>query len=114
MNKDLKKILTITKMLSGSIMDIDDIYNQYVRLTPAKKYYLYKESRTNIRDLDRLLGAYEEDKDHAFNSNFESRLGLLSVGINLIALDNDTKDIRLDPATVLLCGLDNKNKKIRY
>ncbi|HZJ76615.1 MAG TPA: hypothetical protein VFC70_02790, partial [Oscillospiraceae bacterium] len=70
-------------------------------------------SKSNIKDLDRLLKIYKDDGTHAFNNSFESRLGLLSVDMNLIALDNDIDDVKLDPATVLLCGIDRKNNKIR-
>ena len=113
MNKNLQVMLTAVKFLSGSTMDIEDIYNQYLDLTSAKRFYLHKESKSNIKDLDRLLKIYKDDDTHAFNNSFESRLGLLSVNMNLIALDNDIGDVKLDPATVLLCGIDKKNSKVR-
>lgn len=112
MNRNLEDILIIVKLFSGSTMDIRDIHNQYLGLTPVKKHYLYKETKFKVRDLDKVLNLYEDNKEHAFNINFEAILGLLSVDMNLIALDNDTKDIKLDPATVLLCMLDDKNKKL--
>jgi len=33
--------------------------------------------------------------------------------MNLIALENDIEYIKLNPAKVLLCGLDSKNKNLK-
>lgn len=113
MNEKLKNLLIIAKEWTGSIIDVKDIYDQYLELTPAKKNYIYKEVKQKVKEIDNLMKSYESDNEHAFNNNYETRLGLISIEMNLIALENDTKHTKLDPAIVLLCGLDNKNKKLR-
>lgn len=110
MNED---ILNICKVFSGSIMNIKDIEKQYLALTLAKRHYLYNEANKSVRDLDRLLNRYSQKNNHTFNEDFESRIDLLAIDLNLIAIDNDTEFIKLDPAVVLLCRLDKNNKKLR-
>lgn len=110
MNQD---ILKICKTFSGSIMGIGDIENQYLALTLNKRHYLYNETNKSVRDLDRLLNSYSQKNNHTFNEDFESRIDLLTIDLNLIAIDNDTEFIKLDPAVVLLCRLDKNNKKLR-
>lgn len=108
-----ENILKICKSWSGSIMDIEDIEKQYLGLTLAKKHYLYNEANKSVRDLYKLLNIYSKENIHTFNEDFESIIDLLTIDLNLIALDNDTKFIKLDPAVVLLCRLDKNNKKLR-
>lgn len=108
-----ENILKICKAWSGSIMDIEDIEKQYLDLTLAKRHYLYNESNKSVRGLDRILNRYSQKNNHTFNEDFESRIDLLAIDLNLIAIDNDTEFIKLDPAVVLLCVLDKKNKKLR-
>lgn len=108
-----ENILKNCKAWSGSVMNLEDIKSQYLSLTLAKRHYLYKEINKSLRDLDRLLNSYSKENNHTFNEDFESRIDLLTIDLNLIAIDNDTKLIKLDPAVVLLCRLDKNNKKLR-
>ena len=108
-----ENILIVCKEWSGSVMDIEDIEKQYLGLTLAKRHYLYNEANKSFRDLDRLLNGYSQKNNHTFNEDFESRIDLLTIDLNLIAIDNDTEFIKLDPAVVLLCRLDKNNKKLR-
>lgn len=110
MNDD---ILNLCKELSSSVMDIEDISKQYSGLTLAKKHYLYNEVKKSIKELDRLLNEYKRIDDHTFNNDFECRIDLLIVDLNLIAINSDTEFIKLDPAVVLLSRFDKNNKKLR-
>lgn len=113
MNEKLENILIIAKEWTGSIMSIENIYKQYLELTPAKKNYIYKKTEQKVKEIDDLMKNYEADNEHAFNNNIETRLGFISIEMNLIALENDTKHMKLDPAVVLLCRLDSRNKKLK-
>lgn len=112
MDKSLIKRAEIAKIITGSIMGVEDICNQYMSLTLPKRHYLYKEVKQKIKDIHRLMETYADDREHAFNINFDARLGLLAIDMNLIAVDNDTEDMIMDPATALVCGIDRNNKKL--
>lgn len=112
MDKSLVKRAEIAKIFTGSVMSVEDICKQYIGLTLPKRHYLYKEAKQRIKDFDRLMGTYADDKEHAFNINFDARLGLMTIDMNLIAIDNDTEDMLMDPATVLVCLIDGENKKL--
>jgi hypothetical protein len=88
MDEKLRLLQTII-LISGSIMEGDDVLNQYQRLTPPKKKYLHDKAKRIVK---------------RYNKPFDEAQPLLVVDIGVCAAEDN-----VDPAVVLL-ALISKGK----
>lgn len=82
MNEKMRDILNVHKMLTGSIMSVEDILNEYTKISKYKKKFLYDKVKFIMKK---------------FNGPFDNQQPILLIEFGLVSAE-----LNVDPAVIML------------